>query len=177
MSLIVLDSEEIAQVVFSIATPKAICSILRTRSHVVAARRHLFENAYEARRDIEEFVRERLLDLKSKTYFPHEPAFCALAVALETLPMPSAEDFLSELAALRIAEMPISPRVAALCLQRLRETLISKTLMEFKVKIVQNPDVATSMRLSRVPTESTYSYRLTRVSTQSTYPDIFKVAA
>jgi hypothetical protein len=177
MSLLALDSEEIAQVVFTVATPQAVCSILRTNSHVDAAWRHLYENAYEARCDIEEFVRERLLDLKSNTYFPHEPAFCALAVALETLPMPAAEDFLSELAALRIAEMPISPRVAALCLQRLRETLISKTLTEFKVKPVQIPDVASSMGLSRVPTESTYSNRLTRVPTQSTYPEIFKVAA
>lgn len=177
MDLTVLDSEDVSQIVLSIATPKAICSILRTHSHVEAARRHLFENAYEAQRDIEEFVRERLSDLKSKTYFPHEPAFCALAVVLETLPMPAAEDFLSELAVLRIAEMPISPRVAALCLQRLRETLISKTLTEFKVKPVQISDVASSMRLSRVPTESTYSNRLTRVPTQSTYPEIFKVAA
>jgi len=177
MSLSSLDSEEIAQAVFTIATPQAICSILRTHGHVEAARRYLFENADEARHDIEEFVRERLFDLKPRIYFPHEPAFCALAVALETLPMPAAEDFLSELAALRIAEMPISSRVAVLCLKRLRETLISKTLTEFKVKPVQIPDVASSMRLSRVPTESTYADRLPRVPTQSTYPDIFKVAA
>jgi hypothetical protein len=132
MSLIALDSEEIAQVVFTVASPKAVCSILRAHSHVKAARRHL-ENAYEARRDIEEFVRERLVDLKSKTYFPHEPALCALAVALETLPMPAAEDFLSELAALRIAEMPLSPRIAALCLKRRRELFASNTLAVFEV--------------------------------------------
>jgi hypothetical protein len=158
MDLTVLDSEDISQVVLSIATPKALCSILRTHRHVAAARRHL-ENAYEARRDIEEFVRERLLDLKSKTYFPHEPAFCALAVALETLPMPSAEDFLSELAALRIAEMPISPRVAALCLKRRRELLASNTLAVFEVSSPLLSSGPTQMQPTRFQENSSYEFK------------------
>jgi hypothetical protein len=177
MALTALDSEDIAQLVFTIATPKAACSILRTHRDVEKVRRQLFENADNAQRDIEEFVRERLIDLKPKTYFPHDPAFCALAVALETLPMPAAENFLSELAALRIAEMPISSRVAALCLQRRRELLISNRPAEFKVKPMPMPDVSSPMRLSRVQTESTYPDRLPRVPTESKYWDIFFKAA
>jgi len=122
-------------------------------------------------------VRERLIDLKPKTYFPHESAFCGLAVALETLPMPVAEDFLSELAALKIAEMPISSRVAALCLERRGELLISNTLSEFKVRPVPIFDQPSHEHLPWVPTESTYPDVLPRVPTESTYPETFKDAA
>lgn len=157
MSLIALDSEEIAQVVFTVATPKAVCSILRTLIDIEAVRRQLFENADNAQRDIEGFVRERLVDLKPKTYFPHEPAFCALAVALETMPMPIAENFLSELAALKIAEMPISSRVAALCLQRRRERLISNTQGVFKVARLPLPNGPALLWPPKVPSQSIVS--------------------
>jgi hypothetical protein len=88
---------------------------------------------FSARQEIEEFVRERLIALKPKTYFPHEAAFCALAVVLESLPMPIAETFLSELAALNIAEMPIGSRVTALCLKRRRKLLATNTLAVFEI--------------------------------------------
>jgi len=154
MALTALDSEDIAQLVFTIATPMAVCSILRTHSDIAAVRRQLFENADDARQEIEEFVRERLVDLKPKTYFPHEPAFCALAVALETLPMPAAEKFLSELAALKIAEMPLSSRVAALCLRRRQELLISNTQAVFKVAQLPLPNGPALLRPPRVQSQS-----------------------
>lgn len=175
MTLTALDSEDIAQVVLTVATPNAICGILRTHRDVEDAWQYLFDNAENSRQAIEEYVRERLIDLKPKTYFPHEPAFCALAVALETLPMPAAEDFLSELAALKIAEMPISSRVAELCLERRRESLISNTLSEFKVRPMPIADSSLHRRPPRVPTRSTYRDRLPRVPTKLTYQDIFKI--
>jgi hypothetical protein len=111
----------------------------------------------DPRREIEEFVRERLVDLKPKIYFPHEASFCALAVALETLPMPVAEEFLSELAALRIAEMPLSSRVATLCFRSRHELLISNTVKVFKVESLPLPDGPSLRQKFRVPTQSTYS--------------------
>jgi len=177
MSMILLDSDDIAQVVLSVATPNAVCNILRTHKNVATVRQYLLDNAYEARQVIEEYVRERLINLKPQVNFFYEPAFCALAVALETLPMPVAEDFLSELAALKIAEMPISPRVSALCLDRRGERLISYTLSEFKIKSVLTADQPLYKRLPRVPSESTYKDRLPRVPTESTYPEPFKDAA
>lgn len=167
MSLKELDSNEIAQIVFTVATPNAICAVLRARSDIAAIKRHLFDDAGEAQRDIEGFVRERLIDLKPKTYFPHEPAFCALAVVLETLPVPVAEKLLSELSSLEIAEMPISSRVAKLCLQKRRELLISNTLAEFRVGATSMPCESSPIRQDRLP----------RVQTETTYPDILKVAA
>lgn len=177
MALTKLDSEDIAHLVFSIATPETLCSILRTNNNIVTVRRYLFENSDNAQRDIEEFVRERLIDLKSKVYFSHEPAFCALAVALETMPMRSAEDFLSELAALKIAEMPLSSRVAAICIQRRRELITSYTLKEFNIAPLKSLDASPTIRLAKVPTGSTYPDRRPKVQTESTYPEIFKVAA
>jgi hypothetical protein len=159
MAMTLLDSDDIAQVVLTVATPNALCSILRPRRDVEAVRQHLLDSM-DARREIEEFVRERLVDLKPKIYFPHEPAFCALAVALETLSMPAAEDLLSELAALRIAEMPMSSRVAALCLRHRRKLLISNTVKVFKVNSLPLPDGPSLMRQNKVPTKSTYSPNL-----------------
>lgn len=48
--------------------------------------------------------------------FPYEPELCLLAVALEENESDVAEEFLRDLAQVRVAEMPMSPRVAALCL-------------------------------------------------------------
>lgn len=179
MAMTLLDSDDIAQVVLTVATPNAIRSILRTYKDVEYVMQYLHDNADDARRAIEEFVRERLMDLKPKIHFPHESAFCALAVALETLPMPAAEDFLSELAALKIAEMPISSRVAALCLERRRNFLISSTVTEFKVRPILESSVATNVKtnqeLEMYIVSSTRA--LDRNPTAKKSTDIFKGAA
>jgi hypothetical protein len=155
MSLIALDSEGIAEVVFTVATPKALCAILRTHRDVQAVRQYLWESP-DARREIEEFIRERLLDLRPKTYFPHEPAFCALAVALESLPNPAAEDFLSELSNLQIAEMPISSRVASKCLQRRWELVTANTPAVFKVAPLPQPDAPSQPTCLWISAEISY---------------------
>jgi hypothetical protein len=158
VSLIVLDSEEIAQVVLTVATPKALCAILRTHRDVKAARQYLYESA-DVRREIEEFIRDRLVALRPMTYFQHEPAFCALAVALESLPNPAAEDFLSELSALQIAEMPLSSRVASQCLQRRWELVTSNTPAVFKVAPLPQPTAPAQQRYLRVSADSSYDLK------------------
>jgi hypothetical protein len=150
-----LDSDDIAQVVLTVATPNALRNILRTHIIVKAVRRHLLESM-DPRREIEEFVRKRLIDLTPPIYFSHEPAFCALAVALETLSLPVAESLLSELAPLRIAEMPLSPRVAELCMQHRQKILISDTRKVFEVNPMPLPDGPSVMRTNKVPTNSTF---------------------
>ncbi len=177
MVLTKLDSEDIAHLVFSIATPNALCNILRTHKDVEVVRRYLFDNADDARQFIEEYVRERLIDLNPKTHFQHEPAFCALAVALETLPMPASENFLSELAALKIAEMPMSPRVAALCLERRQKLLISNTISQFNVRPISNGDVSLQRRPSWVLSGSTDLDKRPRLQTGITYQDTLQDAA
>ena len=159
MVMTLLDSDDIAHVVLTVATPNAIYGILRNRKDVVVVRKYLL-NSMDAHREIEEFVRERLVDLKPKVYFPHEAAFCALAVALEPLSMPAAQSFLSQLAALRIAEMPISSRVAAICLLHRRDLIISNTMRVFKIGSLPLPDGPSLMRRKRVLTQSTYTPNL-----------------
>jgi len=156
MSLFELDSEEIAQVVFTVATPKALCAILRTQRDVKSVRQYLWEST-DARREIEEFIRERLIALRPKTYFPHEPAFCALAVALESLPTPAAEVFLSELSALQIAEMPLSSRVASQCLQRRWELVTSNTPAVFKVAPLPQPNAPSQPPYLRISAGVSYA--------------------
>lgn len=163
MSLTMLDSEEIAQIVFTIATPRGIYNILRAHRDVKAARQYLWDNT-DVRREIEEFIRDRLVALRPKVYFPHEPAFCALAVALESLPNPAAEVFLTELAALRIAEMPLSPRIASQCLKHRWGLVTSNTMAIFEVAPLPQ---------STAPSPQQYS----RVSADSTFDQIFKDAA
>jgi hypothetical protein len=53
-------------------------------------------------------------------------------VVLEGLAIPAANEFLSELSSLRIAEMPISPRVATLSLVQHRKQFSSNTLRKFE---------------------------------------------
>ncbi len=153
MILNALDSEHIAQIVFTIATPKALRAILQTNEEIKAVRKQILNNP-NAQIEIEEFVRDRLIDLKPKRYFPHEPAFCALAVAIENLPVPMAEKFLNELAELKIAEMPMSSRVAVLCLQRRRELLIGETEKHFRVKPLALPKGPSLVEPHCIPTES-----------------------
>uniref|UniRef100_A0A7V4G6C3 Uncharacterized protein n=1 Tax=Desulfobacca acetoxidans TaxID=60893 RepID=A0A7V4G6C3_9BACT len=177
MIMNLLDSDDIAQVVLTVATPNALCNILRNHKDVEAVRRYLFDNADDARQLIEEYVRERIIDLNPRTHFQHEAAFCALAVALETLPMPASENFLSELAALKIAEMPISPRVARLCIERRKKLLIFNTISQFNVRPIPNNDVSLHRRTSRVLSGLTDLDRRPRLQTGITYQDTLQDAA
>jgi hypothetical protein len=68
--------------------------------------------------------------------------------------MKVAEKFLSELSELKIAEMPISSRVAALCLQRRRELLIPKTQSKFQLKSLPLPKAPCEVKPHRITTES-----------------------
>ena len=156
MTMELLDSADIAQIVFSVATPNAIYNILRNHEAVIKVRQHLLKSM-DAQQEIESFVRDRLFDLKAKKYFPHEPAFCALAVVVDPIPNSVATDFLKKLAALKISEMPISFRVAKLCLLRRRELHISNTTKVFEFNPLPIPDKPSLKKENIVLTESTYS--------------------
>jgi hypothetical protein len=75
-----------------------------------------------------------------------------------------AEVFLSELAELKIAEMPISSRVAALCIERHRELFLSNTQRVFKIAPLPLTNAPSLIKPSKVPTGSSP-------------PDIFRIAA
>jgi len=61
---------------------------------------------------VRDFVASLLKDLRQGVLFPHDRALAALAVALKSWPPSFAEAVLCELAGLKLAEMPLSSRVA-----------------------------------------------------------------
>lgn len=96
-------------------TPRAWTTVLRRHPDVRQLRTSLKMGAL-AHLDVSQLVREFLADFRQGQRFTHEVALAAIAVALEEWPSPFAERFLRELAALDIAEMPMSSRVARSCL-------------------------------------------------------------
>jgi hypothetical protein len=66
---------------------------------------------------IQTFVARLLGDLKVGIHFHHDLTFAALAVAMAKQTSPFVEQFLRELAELRVAEIPLAPRVAQDVLQ------------------------------------------------------------
>lgn len=63
--------------------------------------------------DVARWVALRLQDFKQGESFVHETSFCALVVALENVPTPSAQAFIANMAASQAAELPLLPKVAA----------------------------------------------------------------
>jgi hypothetical protein len=61
---------------------------------------------------IRAFVVKLLGDLKTGVHFGHDVTLAALAVALAEQRGPFVEEFLRELAELRVSEIPLAPRVA-----------------------------------------------------------------
>lgn len=67
--------------------------------------------------DVARWVALRLKDFKQGESFVHETSFCALVVALENVPTPSALGFISSMAASQAHELTMLPKVASECLK------------------------------------------------------------
>src|SRR5262249_32319417 len=70
------------------------------------------------------FVAALLKDLQRGVHFQHDVTLAALAVVAEEWRSPFADEFLRELAALNLAEMPLGPRVAREALRQ-RSSLLT----------------------------------------------------
>jgi hypothetical protein len=66
---------------------------------------------------IKAFVDEKIKELKAGEYFRFDPSMAALAAALRHRKTHFAEEYLTDLANLKLAEMPMSIRVARECLK------------------------------------------------------------
>jgi hypothetical protein len=67
--------------------------------------------------DLQAFVESLMETFRRGQKFPYEVTLSFLAVGLEGLMSPFAQQFLSDLARVRLSELPLSPRVARTCLQ------------------------------------------------------------
>lgn len=121
-----LRGEEIQAGGFMISTPKALRTFLQQRPELIDLRRAI--NSGEVTPDdITAFVEELLLTFCRGEHFADEITLAAVAVAIRNDPRPFAEEYLEDLAKLKITELPLAPRVARICLDRRHETVIRLT--------------------------------------------------
>ena len=99
-----------------ISTPEALRRFL-LRSEMVNDIRESLRRGSITEDSIREFVSSLMKGFHVGSRFEHEMALAALAVALERRPTDFAEEFLLDLAKLKLAEMPLCVRVARECLK------------------------------------------------------------
>lgn len=125
-----LRSEEFALSVGFLSTAAPLRRFLVKRSEVAAIRQALAQGAITD--DVlRRFVSGLMSDLRPGERFAHELTLAALAVALESRATDFAEEFLHDLASLRVAEMGLCIRVARECLKR-RTSLINNRSRSFE---------------------------------------------
>lgn len=126
-----LVSEEFAVSVGFIAAPATLCRVL-SRTEVVRAIRRALQQGAITEDAIRGFVSGLLADFRVGQRFDHELALAALAVTQERRPTDFAEEFLHDLARLRLAEMSLCVRVARECVRR-RSTVASHSNRVFEL--------------------------------------------
>lgn len=118
--------EEIQAGGFMISMPQALRTFLQQRPEIIALRRAIGSGEVTPG-DITAFVEGLLLTFCRGEHFADEITLAAVAVTIQNNPMPFAEEYLEGLAKLKITELPLAPRVARICLDRRRETVIRLT--------------------------------------------------
>ena len=109
------------------STGEALYDHLAESGYVASLRREIASSA-TSNEQIEQFVRELLRDFRRGAKFPWDTTIAAVAVALRYVPGDFATRFLGELSALRVAEIPLAPRVSAIALAQRREHLAGETI-------------------------------------------------
>jgi hypothetical protein len=138
--LAALDSDEVKELSMTISLPASLHDHLETLPVVRNIKEKINEGSLVFEQ-IQSTVSEWMGDFRPGTRFAHEPALSALAVALERRPGPDTEQFLEQLASLRIMEIPIAPRIASECLRNRKSLFSSMTSASrrFSSKVVKIP--------------------------------------
>lgn len=97
------------------------------RSKEVREVREALQQGAITEKTIREFVSSLLASFRVGARFEHELALATLAVVLERRPSDFAEEFLLDLAKLKLAEMPLCIRVARECLKHRPTVTRNKT--------------------------------------------------
>jgi hypothetical protein len=117
MSFVVLQqllSDDFAVAVGFHSNPAGMRRRLARMPEIAAVRRALDEGAL-TEESIGRFVSGIMADFRRGEHFAHEDALSALCIALETRPTDFAEEFLRDLASLKVAELSLAIRVAREC--------------------------------------------------------------
>ena len=104
--------EQFVRTASSISNAKALFEFLVGSSQVAALTKALFEGDVKVTQ-IDEFVRKLLQDFRQGRIFVWDVSIASIAVAIRSYPGRFATDFLDELGALQIQEIPLAPRVAS----------------------------------------------------------------
>lgn len=124
-----LTSDEFAMSAAGFSTPETLRHFLTQSPEVQDVRQSLLQEAV-TEDTIREWVSSWMNDFRPGQHFPHETAIAAVAVALEKRSTDFAEEFLLDLARLKLAEMPLCIRVARQCLKR-RATMARNKVKDF----------------------------------------------
>lgn len=109
-----LQTDDFGIVCYGVASAEAQRSVLGRREEVLALR-EAYQSGSLTEREIREFVDELLKGLQRGYHFPYEEVLSAIAVALEPILDAFTDEYINDLAALQIAEMPYATRVARAC--------------------------------------------------------------
>lgn len=115
-----------------ISTAEGVRNHLSARPEVVALRGALKTGSVTFD-DVGAFVRELIAEFVRGTRSPADSVIAAVVVAIEMLPPASIQEFLEDLARVKIAEMPMSPRVARLSLRERTERLAQVTIRDLTI--------------------------------------------
>lgn len=118
--------------VSSISTAEGLRAFLSCRPEVIELRRAFEAEAIDSD-DFHSFVNELLGHFRRGARFHAEGVIAALAVAIETLPARFAQEFLQDLARVKIAELPLAPRVARLSLRERDKRVSQLTVRDLTI--------------------------------------------
>jgi hypothetical protein len=111
-----IDADEIANLCAVVSTPAGLREALRG----TASAQKLLEAldlGLVSTENLRDFAQNLTKDFTPGVRFSDEPELCLLAVVLENHESSFSDTFLTDLAAVNVAELPLAPRVARLCLQ------------------------------------------------------------
>lgn len=111
-----LTSDDFVASLACVATPGGLRRALSRREEVLLVRRAIAQGEV-TESSIRRFVSDLLCDFKRDERFPHEVALAAIAVAVEKRVTDFVEEFMLDLARLKLAELPLAIRVARECLK------------------------------------------------------------
>jgi hypothetical protein len=110
---------DFSAIVGSLPTPAAVRRYL-ARSPQIAELRQALTTGELTEEATKEFVNTLMTDFQRGTSFSHEPALSAICVAFETRETNFADEYITDLARLELAELATAIRVARLSLEERR---------------------------------------------------------
>ena len=110
-----LDSDDFIASLAFIGTPTAMRRALACGDEVLSVRKALLRGEITEEL-LRSFVSELICNFQRGEHFAHELALAAIAVAIESRMTDFTEEFLLDLARLKLSELPLAIRVARECL-------------------------------------------------------------